>query len=94
MTRSTDTICLVNWGDGDYNMQTNNGLQLRADTHTSFERGLLWIHPDDLTVQIAEALKTTEYAQLAGKVIVLPSDSKHHPLRKHLQGQQRYCLGR
>lgn len=46
-----------------------NGLLLRADIHTLFDRGLIAIDPDELLVWIAPAIEHTAYKRLAGKVI-------------------------
>jgi putative restriction endonuclease len=49
-----------------------NGLLLRADLHTLFDRGLLAIDPDTQTVVMHLSLLTTAYSSLAGSAIRLP----------------------
>ena len=62
--------------------QTNhvkNGLLLRADLHTLYDRKLIAIDPKTYTVSIAPELKNSEYAALAGQPLRLPNDPQHHP---------------
>lgn len=50
-----------------------NTLLLRADIHTLFDRGLLFVSPETLRVRLAPELKSTHYASLEGKAITLPA---------------------
>lgn len=62
--------------------QTNhvrNGLLLRADLHTLYDRALIAIDPESRRVSIAPELKGTEYASLAGHPLRLPDDPRHRP---------------
>lgn len=51
----------------------SNTLLLRADIHTLFDRGLLFVSPETLRVRLAPELKSTHYASLEGKAITLPA---------------------
>jgi putative restriction endonuclease len=67
--------------------QTNhvtNGLLLRADLHTLYDRLLIAIDPATYSVSIARELTNSEYAALAGQSLRLPSDARHHPSRDAL----------
>lgn len=46
----------------------SNGLLLRSDLHTLWDRGLIYLR-DDLTLQVNPILETSEYSDLAGKKI-------------------------
>lgn len=50
-----------------------NGLLLRADLHTLFDLGLLAIDTKSMTVLIAPKLKGTQYQEMAGRSLTLPS---------------------
>lgn len=43
-----------------------NGILLRADIHTLFDKGLIVISPNDYSIKIDPCLKNTEYAQYNG----------------------------
>ncbi|EAN8121017.1 HNH endonuclease, partial [Salmonella enterica] len=45
---------------GEKTNVVSNGLLLRADVHTLFDLGLLWVNPADLRIGIAEALRHSE----------------------------------
>jgi putative restriction endonuclease len=65
-----------------------NGLLLRADLHTLFDRGLLGIDPDTKAVILHDSLQTTVYGVFAGQRIALPDREALWPnsdaLRRHL----------
>lgn len=63
----------------------NNGLLLRADIHTLFDLGLLWVDPNNLLVKLAEALKQSEYSSLEQKPLLLPKALSDRPSTKALQ---------
>ena len=44
----------------------DNGILLRADVHTLFDLKLLWIHPENFTVQLDQLLIGTSYENLQG----------------------------
>jgi hypothetical protein len=58
------------------NNDTTNGLLLRADLHILFDRGLLQIHPDNLTIHISPVVQQNEYRQYEGKVINNRTDGR------------------
>jgi hypothetical protein len=58
------------------NNDTQNGLLLRADLHILFDRGLLLIHPINLTVHLSPAVQQHEYTQYEGKVIRNRTDGR------------------
>ncbi len=61
-----------------------NGLLLRADLHTLYDRMLITIDPATYEVSISPELKGSEYAALAGKRLRLPKDPKSQPSRDAL----------
>lgn len=66
---------------------TSNGLCLRADVHTLFDRGALAVHESTMRVLLKPHLAITAYANLADTVIDLPSRALDRPsvaaLRSH-----------
>ena len=60
-----------------------NGIILRADVHTLFDRGLVFVDPDGF-VQIASELDESEYAPLRGRKLRLPDHPADHPHPDHL----------
>jgi len=68
---------------GDHTNRTDNGLLLRADIHTLFDRGLLWVDEAN-RVQIDERLAGSEYGALRGKLLQLPRDPNDQPHSEHL----------
>ena len=57
----------------------SNGLLLRADIHTLFDRNLIGIDPESLTVAVGTVLKKTSYCDLHGKQLALPADPAARP---------------
>jgi hypothetical protein len=68
---------------GDHTNRTDNGLLLRADIHTLFDRGLLWVDEAN-RVQIDERLVSSEYGELRGKLLHLPRNPNDQPHPEHL----------
>lgn len=72
---------------GAHTNHVANGLLLRADLHTLFDLRLIAIEPDTMTVWIADALKTSEYAAINGVPLRLPPNPALRPdesaLRAH-----------
>ena len=68
-----------------------NGLPLRADIHTLFDLQLLAIDPETLTVLLAPSLIGSEYSELAGRSIGLPTQATHHPSREALRTHRIRC---
>lgn len=69
-----------------------NGLLLRADLHTLFDRELLDIDPKTLCVQLAPALMGGDYAAYSGKPIRLPEGVTGDRLARALE-LRRQTLG-
>lgn len=57
-----------------------NGLLLRSDVHTLFDRHLIAIEPSTLRVHVAQAARgVVGYADLNGIVLQQPGNASHHP---------------
>ncbi|SAK87204.1 hypothetical protein AWB76_06142 [Caballeronia temeraria] len=56
-----------------------NGLLLRADLHTLYDRALIAIHPATHAVSIAPELADSEYGSFAGRVLRPPKNPEHRP---------------
>ncbi|UBX50019.1 HNH endonuclease [Providencia alcalifaciens] len=63
---------------GRWHCHASHGLLLKADIHTLFDKGLLWIN-DDYTVQLADSLLDSEYAEYHGKSLLLPKNKSDMP---------------
>jgi len=63
----------------------DNGLLLRADLHVLFDEGLLRIHPDSLTVILAESLRSSPYWELSGHRLRSPMSGAEPSREKLLQ---------
>lgn len=70
---------------GDLTNDVSNGLLLRSDLHTLFDCYLLAIEPETRKVVIAEALKSSTYAQLAGKELRRPNRETKGPSKRNLE---------
>lgn len=70
---------------GDETNVVSNGLLLRADVHTLFDLGLLWINPANLRIEISELLRESEYAWIEGKPLYLPENQEERPSRTALE---------
>lgn len=69
---------------------TRNGLLLRADIHTLFDRHLISIDPDTLKIHVSARIRVEGgYGYLHEKFLRLPKDKSHHPdkgaLARHLK---------
>ena len=64
-----------------------NGLLLRADLHTLYDRGRIAVHEEHLTVLVAPELHTSEYGAIAGRHVTVPARPALQPsalaLRAH-----------
>lgn len=58
---------------------TSNGILLRADIHTLFDKNLIGIDPKTLTVALSPFLKNTTYSELHGKPLKRPSALRDRP---------------
>jgi len=59
--------------------EPQNGLLLRADIHTLFDRHLIGIHPETLKVEIASCLQGSSYDYLSGVTIRVPAKIEFRP---------------
>ncbi|RMO17789.1 hypothetical protein ALQ47_01388 [Pseudomonas cichorii] len=75
---------IVPYQGADTNV-VSNGLLLRADIHTLFDLGMLWVNPDSFLVELADGLKQSEYSALDQKPLALPSVLSDRPSVKALQ---------
>ena len=65
--------------NGPSSNDVTNGLLLRADIHTLFDCGLLAFEPGTRRVALADGLKGSDYAYLAGRPLREPGDPAHRP---------------
>jgi len=70
---------------GQHTMRADFGLLLRADVHTLFDIGHIWIDASTMTVRVSPELRKSEYGSLHEKPLQLPKNSKYHPNREHLE---------
>lgn len=77
---------------GPQTCRTDNGLLLRADIHTLFDKGLLWLE-DDLSVKIAKQLRGSEYSSLNERRLRLPDDPACRPHVEHVARHRRAATG-
>lgn len=78
---------------GEHTHRVDNGLLLRADLHTLFDCQLLWITSAH-TVALAPSLLATDYAELQGKLLTLPTSKADHPNPAHLDEHAHRCRAR
>jgi putative restriction endonuclease len=71
---------------GDETNRTDNGLLLRADVHTLFDLGLIWID-ESYRVHVTTALRGTEYEAFEGRPLNVPAKQHLRPHRSHLAAQ-------
>jgi ribosomal protein L37AE/L43A len=64
---------------GAHTNDVRNGLLLRADLHTLFDRLLLTIDPGSMRVVLAPVLRPTSYGELEGRTIRLPAQRALRP---------------
>ena len=62
----------------------SNGLLLRSDIHTLFDRGLLWVDSAQ-RIQLDPELDGSEYAVFRGQPLRLPTRAVHRPHPDHLK---------
>lgn len=74
---------IIPYRGGDTN-RCDNGLLLRADIHTLFDLGLLWVNRE-MKVEVADTLQRTEYGKLHGKALHLPTETASQPHCGHLE---------
>ncbi|MGH8108661.1 MAG: HNH endonuclease [Arenimonas sp.] len=77
---------------GAHTQRTDNGLLLRADIHTLFDLGLLWID-DTMRVRIADVLKNTDYKLFEGSKLTLPVRHIDRPHPNHFDFHRKSKFG-
>lgn len=70
---------------GDDSNNVRNGLLLRADIHTLFDLGLLWINLMNLHVEVATTLRATTYDEFHDRPLRPPIEPRYAPLPRCLQ---------
>lgn len=75
---------------GSLTNHVSNGLLLRTDIHTLFDCYLLAIEPKTRTVIMADTLKGSSYAKIAGKILRSPNDVASGPSKRNLE--KRYSI--
>lgn len=65
-----------------------NGLALRGDVHTLYDRGLLAIHETSLKILVKDELQGTDYGALDGRTITVPASRSEHPDPRFLRAQR------
>lgn len=78
---------------GDHTNKVNNGLLLRADVHTLFDLGLLWIN-EHSTVQIAKSARRSPYDELHGVQLRKPAAAADKPNARLLEDHARVSAER
>lgn len=74
---------------GPVTNHVSNGLLLRADLHTLFDLGLIAVDTSSMSILTAPALVGTEYAELAGRKLSLPSSPGQRPNEEALDMHRR-----
>ena len=70
-----------------------NGLLLRADIHTLFDRGYISIDAQSMSVIVDTKLEGTEYAELRDRRIFRPRSKSDRPNRKALEKHGQWAVG-
>lgn len=70
---------------GPETSSVTNGLLLRADLHTLFDKDLLAVDPSNGKVIVSDGVKDPEYRAYNGNKIFLPKDPVKHPSRAALE---------
>lgn len=69
---------------GTHTNELENGILLRADLHTLFDRGELGIDPGSNKVVISAGLKDSVYRELMGKAVFMPAEKAAQPSKELL----------
>ena len=64
---------------GEATNSVRNGLLLRSDIHTLFDRGLIAIDTSDWTVLVDSQLESTEYVKFRGQPLKCPANDQFWP---------------
>lgn len=84
ITALLEAAHIVPYQGADTNV-VGNGLLLRADIHTLFDLGLLWVDADKRIVKLADELKGSEYMRYQDMPILSPKSAVDQPSAKALQ---------
>lgn len=76
---------------GSHTDHVTNGILLRTDLHSLFDRGLLAINPSSRTVVVASSLDGTEYSEYQGQRIIEPQSSADRPSGAGLSAHLDWC---
>ncbi|SAL79294.1 hypothetical protein AWB74_05513 [Caballeronia arvi] len=79
---------------GEKTNDVRNGLLLRADLHTLYDRALIAIEPKTYEVFVSPKLRDSEYGSLANRRIRLPRLSEDQPDTHVLLEHKRWVLSR
>ena len=71
--------------------RTDNGLLLRADIHTLFDKGLIWVD-EHFLIQISDRLHGSDYAVLSGRPLCMPTHSPSRPHPDHLEAHRQAVI--
>lgn len=74
---------------GDHTNHVQNGLLLRADVHTLFDRGLMGVNPERLSILLSPSLRPTSYASFEHVPVRHPDDEALAPSREALEQHAR-----
>lgn len=72
--------------------RVDNGLLLRADIHTLFDKGHIWLD-NDLVICVSNKLRGSEYEALEGSKLRLPADPTCRPHVAHIADHRLYAVG-
>ena len=84
ITALLEAAHIVPYQGADTNV-VGNGLLLRADIHTLFDLGLLWVDADKRIVKLSDELKGSEYTRYQDMPILSPKSAADQPSAKALQ---------
>ena len=76
---------------GSHTDHVTNGILLRTDLHSLFDRGLLAINPSSRTVVVASSLDGSEYSEYQGQRIIEPQSSADRPTGAGLSAHLDWC---
>jgi hypothetical protein len=68
-----------------------NGLLLRSDLHTLFDRCMIWVDTESWSLIIDQELKSSQYSILEGVKISLPDDKAKWPSIEALNQHKELC---
>lgn len=77
---------------GEHTQRVDNGLLLRADIHTLFDLGRLWID-ENLKVRLSPTLLQSDYATLEGTALLMPASTEDRPHPDHLLSHRQVTAG-